>query len=61
MPGAAEVLIQDLPAWPDDADDEAAYGTTVVGDRVRVHHPIFNIPFDRVAQIEKWTKSRVGF
>lgn len=55
------MLIQDLPAWPDDADDEAAYGTTVVGDRVRVHHPIFNIPFDRVAQIEKWTKSRVGF
>jgi protein farnesyltransferase subunit beta len=53
-PGTAEAIVQDLPAWPDDAGEG-------VGDRLRVHHPIFNIPFERVEEIEKWARSRVGF
>lgn len=48
--------MEDLPTWPDDVAGEG-----VVGDRLVAHHPIFNIPFDRMGVVEEWMRGKIGF
>ncbi|CUS15337.1 unnamed protein product [Tuber aestivum] len=61
-PNVAEAIVEDMPAWPDDiTEEDLLSGQEVESDRLKVHHPIFNIPFERVAEIEAWWKGKVGF
>jgi len=58
----AEAIVKDMPAWPDDVTEEDMLpGQEVESDRLKVHHPIFNIPFERAGEIEAWWKGKVGF
>ncbi|RPB02571.1 terpenoid cyclases/Protein prenyltransferase [Choiromyces venosus 120613-1] len=61
-PNVAEAIIEDMPEWPDDVEEEDMLpGQQIESDRLKVHHPIFNIPFERVGEIERWWKEKVGF
>ncbi|KAI5837468.1 terpenoid cyclases/protein prenyltransferase alpha-alpha toroid [Morchella snyderi] len=54
--GVFEPVVEDIPMWPDDVAEEG-----VVGDRLRAHHPIFNIPLECVEAAERWVAAKVGF
>ncbi|RPB17441.1 terpenoid cyclases/Protein prenyltransferase [Morchella conica CCBAS932] len=54
--GVYEPVVEDIPTWPDDVAEEGA-----VGDRLKPHHPIFNIPLECVEAAERWVAGRVGF
>ncbi|KAH0612420.1 uncharacterized protein H6S33_010472 [Morchella sextelata] len=54
--GVFEPVVEDIPTWPDDVAEEGA-----VGDRLKAHHPIFNIPLDCVEAAERWVAGKVGF
>ncbi|KAL7269877.1 CAAX farnesyltransferase (FTase) subunit beta [Rhizina undulata] len=54
--GGIETVIKDIPSWPDYEGVKDK-----VSQRVEVQHPLFNVPFDRVAEAEDWGRGVRGF
>jgi protein farnesyltransferase subunit beta len=64
IPGIEEI-VEGVPEWPDDVkggdEEELDEKLGLDGDRLRAHHPIFNIPYANAKMAKEWSEGIVGF